>query len=177
MLFSFFALDSDCFPLVPYSFCQVSDDFSLLLPWILADYEEDLHLCFHGWKCLGLVSSVFFLALLLDVTFFLFCIHFLFAPIVLPSHLVAPQDSSINPREGPTRAYATASDVAANCSTATGMKLLSIHLSFRQKRSGLKNLRPCSVRFPTSPRTTFKGMAGAGTERLQPTWASPGRTL
>ena len=58
MLFLFLALDSDCFLLVPYSFCQVSDDFSLFLPWILADYEEDLHLGFHGWKCLCLHSSL-----------------------------------------------------------------------------------------------------------------------
>lgn len=110
MLFLFLALDSDCFPLVPYSFCQVSDDFSLLLQWILADYEEDLHLGFHGWKCLCLVSSVFFSALLLDATFFLFCIHFLFAPTASP--FFSPGCSAglqHSPREGPTRAYATAS--------------------------------------------------------------------
>ena len=59
--------------------------------------------------------------------------------------------------------------------TATAMTVSSIHVFRRPKRSALRDLCGCTVRFPTiSPRTTCKGTADASTGQLQKARAHEG---
>jgi len=152
------------------------DDLTVLLQWIIADDRGGFCIsCFQRLQMVCPVSSPFFSLILLAETFCVFCTPLFFAATVLLSQLLLCRTPTFFFWKLLHLCRRYSAVLVASFLTATAMTVSSIHVFRRPKRSALRDLCGCTVRFPTiSPRTTCKGTADASTGQLQKARAHEG---